>query len=118
MAYDNELAGRVRAALATEPKVEERVMFGALAFMVDGHMAVGVLGLDLMVRVGPDAFGDALAMPYARVMDFTGRPSRGMVYVAPQGVATETDLAAWIGRGTAHVRTLPRRETAIRTPSR
>jgi TfoX/Sxy family transcriptional regulator of competence genes len=77
-------------------------MFGGLAFMVDGHMACGVLRDELIVRVGAESDA-ALADPHARPFDFTGRPSRGMVYVAPSGVATDADLERWVARGIASV---------------
>jgi hypothetical protein len=107
MAYDNRLAERLRGALEAEPGVVERRMFGGLAYMVDGNMACGVIGDDLMVRVGPGAFDDAMSRPHVRVMDFTHRPSRGMVYVAPAGVSTEADLAEWVRRGVQFARSLP-----------
>lgn len=107
MAYDEDLAERVRMVLAERPGVGERRMFGGLAFMVDGHMTVGVLGDDLMVRVGKEAHDDALDQPHARVMDFTGRPSTGMVYVAADGVADDAALASWVDRGLAFTSTLP-----------
>lgn len=82
MAYNVEVANRVREALA-DADVEplERQMFGGLAFMVHGHMTVGIVGDDLMVRVGKEAHGDALALPHTRPMDFTGKPMTSMVYV-------------------------------------
>lgn len=110
MAYDEELADRVREALGEhDVGLSERRMFGGLAFMANGHMACGVLGDDLMVRVGKDHHEDALAQPHAREMDFTGRPSSGMVYVAPAGTRSDADLAGWVRRGLDHVATLPPR---------
>lgn len=110
VAYDEELANRVREALS-DPDVDpvERQMFGGLAFMVDGHMTVGVIGDQLMVRVGREAHDDALAEPHVREMDFTGKPMTGMVYVAPGGLADDEDLAAWVGRALDHTRSLPPR---------
>lgn len=84
-------------------------MFGGIAFLVAGHMACGVVGDDLLLRVGEHAHADALRRAHARVMDFTGRPSRGMIYVAPPGIATRAKLQAWIARALAHVATLPPR---------
>jgi TfoX/Sxy family transcriptional regulator of competence genes len=107
MAYDETLGGRVRAALASQPAVTERKMFGGLAFMVTGNMACGVIGEDLMVRVGPEAHDEALAEPHTRVMDFTHRPIKGMIYVAPAGVAAIDDLERWVRRGAAFARSLP-----------
>ena len=98
MAYDETLAERIRIALRARDDVSERKMFGGIAFMVRDRMAVGVVRDDLMVRVGPEGNDEALAQPHARPMDFTGKPMRGMVYVAPAGVATDADLARWIDR--------------------
>lgn len=107
MAFDEGLAERIRSLSATALGMAERKMFGGLAFMIDGNMAYGVIGSELIVRVGPDAFDDALAQPHARVMDFTGRPSRGMVYVADSGIAEDADLVAWLDRGLAFAGSLP-----------
>ncbi len=102
MAYNEDVANRVRQALASaDVEAIERQMFGGLAFMVQGHMTVGIVGDDLMVRVGKEAHGDALALPHARPMDFTGKPMTGMVYVAAEGFADEADLRDWIQRGLA-----------------
>ena len=94
MAYDEALAERVRVLLAPRTDVSERKMFGGLAFMVGDHMACGVLGHDLIVRVGPEGSDDALSQPHARPFDFTGRPSRGTVYVAPAGIVSGEQLEA------------------------
>ena len=99
MAFDDVLADRVRTILAKRGDVNERRMFGGLAFMVRDHMACGVLGRDLIVRVGPEGADEALAQPHARPFDFTGRPSRGIVYVAPEGVANDAQLESWVKRG-------------------
>ncbi|MBY5163617.1 TfoX/Sxy family protein [Salsipaludibacter albus] len=110
MAIDEDLANRVREVLGrTELPVREQRMFGGLAFMVRGHMACGILGEDLMVRVGKDGYDEALDQPNARVMDFTGRPSTGIVFVDAEGTTADDDLAAWVGRGLDHVATLPPR---------
>lgn len=106
MAYDEQLAERVRAILAPNMP-DERKMFGGLAFMVRGHMTVGVLAEELMVRVGPDAHDEALQQPHARPMDFTGRPMNGFVFVAPPGYADEASLTAWVERGLKFVASLP-----------
>jgi TfoX/Sxy family transcriptional regulator of competence genes len=106
MAFDEKLAGRVRRALATE-RAEEKRMFGGLCFLVRGHMALGIVGDELMVRVGRESYEAALAEPHAREMDFTGRPLRGMVYVGQAGLATPAALRRWVSRGAAHARSLP-----------
>jgi len=82
-------------------------MFGGLAVMFHGNMAVGVVGDELMVRVGPDDWADALARPAAREMDFTGRSLTGFVYVGAEGLAEDEDLAAWVGRGLDYAGSLP-----------
>jgi TfoX/Sxy family transcriptional regulator of competence genes len=101
MAYDETLADRVRGVLGTRDDVVEQRMFGGLAFMVAGHMACGVLGRDLIVRVGAEEGEEALAQPHVRPFDFTGRPSRGMVYVEPEAVTSEEDLRRWVATGLA-----------------
>ena len=107
MAYDETVARRVRAAIASEKDVEEKKMFGGLTFMLAGNMCCGVLGDELMVRVGPEEHEVALEQSHSREMDFTGRPLKGFVYVAPEGFSAEADLKAWIDRGTGFARTLP-----------
>ena len=107
MAYDENLARRVREVLKRRRGISEKKMFGGLAFMVNGHMACGVLGENLIVRVGPDAYDDALRLTGARPMDFTGRPMRGMVYVAPQGHRRKPSLEAWVKQGLSFARSLP-----------
>ena len=107
MAYDEMLAERVRRALAGQDRFSERKMFGGMAFMIRGHMCCGVVGQDLMVRVGADHYEAALAEPYARHMDFTGRPLRGMVYVGPGGNETDEALLEWIKRGVEFAASLP-----------
>ena len=107
MAYDEHLADRVREQLATEAAVTEKAMFGGLAFLLHGNMAVGLSGEELMVRVGSEASDDALAHPHTRPFDMTGRPMRGWILVAPEGVAGERDLVAWVARGVQFARSLP-----------
>ena len=107
MAYDEGLAERVRELIAAREAVSERKMFGGIAWMLHGNMAVGIVGEDLMVRVGPEAHESALGEPHARPMDFSGRPMKGYVYVAPSGITRDADLAAWIARGADFAQTLP-----------
>ncbi len=107
MAYDSELSDRVRTALKCQPGLGEKKMFGGIAFMLNGNMCCGVINDDLMVRVGPDGFEDALARPHARPMDFTGRPMKGFVFVGAQGTRTESTLAQWVLRGQAFAESLP-----------
>ncbi len=107
MAYDEELAERVRGALADDDAVAERKMFGGLAFLMHGHMLCGVLGEGLLVRLGPELGDAALDEPHTRVMDFTGRPMRSMIVVEPPGIAGDDELGGWLARARAFVETLP-----------
>ena len=107
MAFDEGLAERVRALLADDTDTREQKMFGGLCFLCGGNMACGIVGDELMVRVGPDAWSEALSHPHAREMDFTGRSMKGMIYVGVVGFAEDEDLAAWVGRGTTYARSLP-----------
>src|SRR2546430_12025593 len=96
MAYDEELAHRVREQLAGERGITEKAMFGGLAFLLQGNMSVGLSsGGELMVRVGPDGTDAALARPHTRLFDMSGRPRRGWFLVAPGGVRTGSHLPAW-----------------------
>ncbi|HKI97423.1 MAG TPA: TfoX/Sxy family protein [bacterium] len=101
------MAGRVRAILVGQPGLSERRMFGGLAFILHGHMACGIVRDELMVRVGPQEHAEALAQPNARAMDFTGRPMKGMVFVAAEALGGEEALRAWVQRGVAYTGTLP-----------
>ena len=99
MAYNKELAARVRTALVASSAITEKKMFGGLSFLLGGKMCCGVIDDNLVVRVGPDGYEDALAQPNARPMDFTGRPMAGWVYVAPEGHLNDESLAGWVMRG-------------------
>lgn len=107
MAFDEGLAERIRARLGTDPGITEKRMFGGLAFLYRGNMAVGVTGDELMVRVGPDATEAALAQPGTRPFDLTGHPMRGWVVVASSTVSEDEALAGWIDRGHAFAASLP-----------
>jgi TfoX/Sxy family transcriptional regulator of competence genes len=106
VAYDEELADRVRDVLATEDGMTERKMFGGLAFVVGGHMACGIVGNDLVLRLGVDAAGQALERPHVRPMDFTGRPMTGMVYVGSEGLRGAA-LRRWVRKAVGFVESLP-----------
>ena len=99
MAFDPELADRVRGVLAGVDGVTEKKMFGGLTFLLGGKMCCGIVGDRLMVRVGPDAYDDALEEPFVAAMDFTGRPLKGMVYVDGEGLRLDDSLAGWVRRG-------------------
>jgi TfoX/Sxy family transcriptional regulator of competence genes len=107
MAFDEALADRVRDLLEPRADVSEQRMFGGIAFMIAGNMAVGVINDDLMIRLGPTDAERALAEPHTRPMDFTGTPSKGTVYVAPDGTATDEDLGPWVDAGADFASSLP-----------
>lgn len=107
MAYDESLAARVKEILSEHPDISERNMFGGLAFMLAGNMACCVTDRGLMVRVGPDCYAEALALPHAGVMDLTGRPMRGWVLVQPAGLESDAGLSQWVERSVEFTATLP-----------
>ena len=107
MAYDEKLAGRVRKALAGRAGIAEKRMFGGLTYMLGGNMCCGVHEDELIVRVGPDHYAEALAQPGARLMDMTGRPMRGWVLVGAAGFKTEKDLRRWVGLAAEFAQSLP-----------
>jgi TfoX/Sxy family transcriptional regulator of competence genes len=106
MAYSEDLAVRVRRALAIRADVTERMMFGGLAFMLRGNMCCGVSGDMLMLRLGKEGAADALKEPHVKPMDFTGKVLKSMVYVGPEGVATLEGLIRWVNRGADFAATL------------
>ena len=107
MPYDERLAERIRKQLGDRRDVVEKKMFGGLAFMLRGHMTCGVVRDELMVRVGPERYDEALTRAHARPMDFTGKPLKGMVYVASAGIRDAKALKRWIDLGVAHTDSLP-----------
>jgi TfoX/Sxy family transcriptional regulator of competence genes len=109
MAFDEDLADRTRAALsAAKAPTTEKKMFGGLAFMIGGNMCCGVMGEDLLVRVGPAESNAALAEPAARPFEMGQRgPSAGFILVGPGGTDTEKDLGAWVHRALRFNATLP-----------
>ena len=106
MAYDEQLADRIRQTMLAEPGLSERKMFGGLAFMLDGHMCCGIVGQDLMLRLGKDGAAHALEQPHVRPMDFTGRPMSGMVYIEPGGLDDDA-LNHWLNQAAAFARAFP-----------
>jgi TfoX/Sxy family transcriptional regulator of competence genes len=107
VAYDEQLADRVRGVLAFRDSVSERKMFGGLAFMLAGNMACGIIGGELMVRLSPEDAERALREPGVRPMDFTGRPMKGIVYISPEAIATDAALAAWVDEAAVHAASMP-----------
>jgi len=107
MAYCEQLATRVRGYFSGRSDVEEKKMFGGLAFMVAGHMCVGIKGNALMARVGQAFHNTALALPGTRVMDFTGKSLNGFVYVDAESTVSDSALQDWIKRCESFVLSLP-----------
>ena len=108
MAYDTELADRGREQLAGEGAVSEQAMFGGLAFLLQGNLAVAVSAQGgLLVRVPPGESKRVLSKPHAALMEMGGRRMPGWVRVAPEGVKTTRQLASWVKLGAGYARTLP-----------
>jgi hypothetical protein len=108
MAYDEDLANRIRELVGGEPGVAEQRMFGGLAFLIGGHMAVAASGQSgVLLRVDPDET-DALARrPHAGPFEMRGRVMQGWLRVGPEGVRTKRQLEPWVRRGVAYARSLP-----------
>ena len=107
MAYDEELAERVRTALAVRPNLTERKMFGGIGFMLSGNMAAGVIRDDLIIRLGPEERERALEEPGVRQAEMGGRPMTGFLLVSPEVTATDDGLSAWVGRAATFAESLP-----------
>ena len=108
MAYDEDLANRVRELLAGEDAITERKMFGGLAFLLHGHMSVSASrNGGLLVRIDPSDTEAALARRHVTLMQMGGRTMDGWITVAPDGLKTQRQLSAWVTRGIAFARTLP-----------
>ncbi|MGD2104771.1 MAG: TfoX/Sxy family protein [Anaerolineae bacterium] len=107
MTYDEGLTQRVREALGLRDDLVEKKMFGGISFLVRGNMACGVLEDGLIVRVGPDRYGQAVIQPGTRPFDLTGRAMTGWVVVEPEGYASDVDLTAWVQEGLEFALTLP-----------
>ena len=108
MPYDEDLANRIRELLADEDAVTEKRMFGGLAFLVNGNMAVAASHTGgLLARVDPVDSDDAVARPHAALMEMRGRTMDGWIRVDAEGVASDGDLAGWVGASVSYVKSLP-----------
>ena len=96
MAYDETLADRIREFLVELPQVEEKQMMGGLAFMVNNKMCVGVIKYEMMARIDPDIYEEALEKHGCRPMDFTGKTMKGWVFISPEGIERTTELEYWV----------------------
>ena len=108
MPFDDDLARRVREQLAGREGVTEKEMFGGKAFFVDGNLCVGVIRMELVARVGPERYPDAVERLGARPFDLTGRPMSGWVLVGPMGYPDDRALASWVAESLEYVQTLPK----------
>jgi TfoX/Sxy family transcriptional regulator of competence genes len=108
VAYDEDLANRIRELVAGEPDVSERSMFGGLVFLVGGHMSIaaGAQG-SLVVRVDPEDTDEFLAKPYAQPFVMGGRPMEGRVRVDAEGLRTKRQLERWVRLSVEYARSLP-----------
>jgi TfoX/Sxy family transcriptional regulator of competence genes len=111
VAYDEALADRIRELLAGDPAVREQRMFGGLAFLIGGNMAVAASGQGgLMVRVDPEDTDALLAKPHVQPFEMRGRPMQGWLRVGVDGVRTRRQLEPWVKRGANYARSLPTKE--------
>ncbi|MCI0412292.1 TfoX/Sxy family protein [bacterium] len=104
MAFNERIAERVRKRLKGKRRLEEKRMFGGLTFMLNGRMCCAIAGDNLMVRVDPDHYDDLLKKPHAHVMDITGRPMKGFIFVDPEGYKSSTSLNFWIDEVIAYAK--------------
>jgi TfoX/Sxy family transcriptional regulator of competence genes len=108
MAYDEDLANRIRELILTQDGVTEQRMFGGLAFLIDGNMSVTVSGRGgLMLRVDPAETDALLRKPHARTFEMRGRAMKGWLRVDAEGLQTKRQLERWVARGVAYARSLP-----------
>jgi hypothetical protein len=108
MAYDEDLANRIRELIPSDLDVTEQRMFGGLAFLVAGNMSVAASGQGgLMVRVDPEATEGLVTKPHVRPFEMRGRPMQGWLRVDPEGIRTKRQLEPWVKRGVAYARSLP-----------
>mgnify|MGYP000570678794 CR=1 FL=1 len=108
MAYDEDLANRIREILGADRTVREKRMFGGLAFLVNGNMSVAAShDTGLLVRVAPDDTEKLLERAHVELMVMGGREMRGWLRVAPEGLRTKRQLQGWVDRGVGYARSLP-----------
>ena len=107
MAYDDNLAARIRAQLISREGYDEKKMFGGIGFLLHGNMACGVLADRLVIRVGPERYRQALARPGVILFDITGRPMTGWVQVTPVAWQDPEQFADWVELGAAYALSLP-----------
>ena len=111
MPYDTELYERISTLLKSAKRIEPKKMFGGICFMHRGNMLCGIDKSRLMVRVGPDQYDTALKMKHAKVMDITGKPMKGFIFVSEDGYKTDKKLNEWLALGLSFTATLPLKKT-------
>lgn len=107
MAFDENLAVRIRTALARKKGFEEKKMFGGLCFLLNGHMCVGVWKSSLIARIGEHHAGEAMLEQNVRPMDITGKPMKGWIMVAAEGMADDVAVKEWVKKAAKFVGALP-----------
>ena len=107
MAFDDQLAERIRKQLGKRRGLTEKKMFGGLAFLLNGNMCCGVHGQEMIVRLDPEQTDQALSQRHTRIFDLSGRPMKGWILVQPEGLTTQAALAKWIQVGLKYSSSLP-----------
>ena len=109
MAFDESLAARIRLVLSKRKGLEEKKMFGGIAFMINGNVCCGVLKDDLLLRLAPEETEQAVSEPHVRPFAMGGRTMKGWIMIAPDGVKTDEKLSAWVRRGAGFASSLPKK---------
>lgn len=107
MAFNENLAARIRSALARKKGIEEKKMFGGLCFLLNCNMLVGVWKNSLIARIGKEQADEAMLEPHVKAMDITGKPMKGWIMVEPDGVADDGAVKEWVQRAVKFVGKLP-----------
>jgi hypothetical protein len=119
MAYDEALAARIRDLIGPDPELTEKKMFGGLAFLVRGHMAISASGQGgVLVQVAPEQCDDLVATTPATIAVMRGREMPGWLRVGPEDLASNDDLSRWVDIGIEHARSLPPKQPAGRKPAK
>jgi hypothetical protein len=119
MAYDDDLAGRIRDLIGPDPDLTEKKMFGGLAFLIGGHMAISASGQGgLLIHVDPARSADLVATTRASTAVMQGREMPGWLRVSPEDLASDDDLSRWVDIGVGHARSLPPKQAAKNKPTK
>ena len=107
MAYDVELAARIKILIGKNKNFEEKKMFGGVGFLINGNLACGVHKKEMILRVSPDHYAPLLKRANTRVFDLSGKPMNGWLLIEPAGMKTKAQLKAWISEGVTFAKSLP-----------